>query len=478
MGPKFPRPSDQQGFASLPRVVRLPIPLAAEVALARSAGRLSRLAGAGGGTTVPGKLLWKLDPTAVDRLAARLPLGSAVISATNGKTTTAAMAAEILRGRTRLAHNSSGANLVSGVASTLIDARQAQLGLFEVDEAAFPEVAARIRPRAVCLGNLFRDQLDRYGELEHVAAGWRDAVRLLPDTTSLALNGDDPQVGDLAAERPGAVVFGVDDPSVARPTLQHAADSKYCIRCGAPYEYAAAYVGHLGDYRCPECGHGRPALAVAATEVRLSGLRSAAFRLVTPAGPRDVRLSVPGLYNVYNALAAAALTGTLGASLDEIAAGLERFNAAFGRFERIEIGDRRLLMLLIKNPAGANEAVRTIVDGGAPTLAVVALNDAIADGRDVSWIWDVDFEPLLSGLDRLVATGDRAAELALRFKYGGMDAGAIEVIPSLEQALDRGLELTPPGSDLLVLPTYTAMLALRKIVASRGFVRPYWEQAA
>jgi len=458
--------------------VRLPIPLAAEVALARSAGRLSRLAGAGGGTTVPGKLLWKLDPTAVDRLAARLPLGSALISATNGKTTTAAMAAEILGGRARLAHNSSGANLVSGVASTLIDAREAQLGLFEVDEAAFPEVAARVRPRAVCLGNLFRDQLDRYGELEHVAARWREAVRLLPPATALALNGDDPQIGDLAADRPDAVVFGVDDPSVARPSLQHAADSKYCVRCGTPYEYAAAYVGHLGEYRCPACGHKRPPLAVVARNVRLSGLQSAAFQLVTPAGSRDVRLSVPGLYNVYNALAAAALAGTLGASLDEIAAGLERFSAAFGRFERIEVGDRRLLMLLIKNPAGANEAVRTIVDGGTPTHAVVALNDAIADGRDVSWIWDVDFEPLLSGLERLVATGDRAAELALRFKYGGMDAAAIEVVPSLEQALDRGLELTPPGSELLVLPTYTAMLALRKIVAARGFVRPYWERAA
>jgi UDP-N-acetylmuramyl tripeptide synthase len=454
--------------------------LAVEIALARAAGRLSRLAGTGGGTTVPGKLLWKVDPGAVDRLAARLPFGSALISATNGKTTTAAMAAEILRGRVRLAHNSSGANLVSGVASTLLDARGAELGLFEVDEAALPEVAARLRPRAVCLGNLFRDQLDRYGELEHVAAGWRAAVRALPADAALALNGDDPQVGELARDRPGAVVFGVDDPSSARPSLQHAADSKYCVRCGTPYEYAAAYVGHLGDYRCPACGHARPELTVVAREIRPGGLESVSFRLEAPAGSADVRLRVPGLYNVYNALAAASLASTLGASFEEICAGLERFGAAFGRFERIAVGDRRLLMLLIKNPAGANEAVRTIVDGGAPapSLAVIALNDAIADGRDVSWIWDVDFEPLLAGLDRLVATGDRAAELALRFKYAGMAADAIEVIPSLERALDRGLELTPSGAELVVLPTYTAMLALRKIVAERGFVRPYWERAA
>ena len=458
--------------------MRLPFPLAAEIALARAAGRLSRVVGAGGGTTVPGKLLWKLHPSAVDRLAARLPLGSAVISATNGKTTTAAMAAEVLRDRVRLAHNRSGANLVSGVASTLLASHGAELGLFEVDEAALPEVAERVRPRAVCLGNLFRDQLDRYGELEHVADGWRRAVRGLAPDAVLALNGDDPVVGDLARDRPGAVVFGVDDPSAARPALQHAADSKYCVRCGTPYDYAAAYVGHLGDYRCPACGHARPPLDIVAREIRLNGLESASFRLETPMGARDVLLRLPGLYNVYNALGAAALAGALGASLDEIERGLERFSAAFGRFERIAVGDRTLLMLLIKNPAGANEVVRTLVDGGAPSLAVIALNDAIADGRDVSWIWDVDFEPLLAGLDRVVATGERAAELALRFKYAGFDTNAIDVVPTLEHALDRGLGLTDVGGELVVLPTYTAMLALRKIIAERGFVRPYWERAA
>jgi len=458
--------------------LRLPLPLAVEVAAAQAAGRLSRLAGAGGGTTVPGKLLWKFDPGAIDRLAARLPLGSAVVSATNGKTTTAAMAASILGSRVKLAHNRAGANLMSGVASTLIHARGAELGLFEVDEAALPEVVARLKPGAVCLGNLFRDQLDRYGELEHVAERWRATVRRLPATTALAVNGDDPQVGELARERPGAIVFGLDDPRVARPSLQHAADSKYCIRCGTPYDYAAAYVGHLGHYRCPACGHARPALDVVARELEPNGLESVAFTIVMPDGSRTVRLQVPGLYNVYNALAAASLAHALGATLDEIVSGLTAFRAAFGRFERIAVGDRRLLMLLIKNPAGANEAVRTIVDGGTPKVAVVALNDAIADGRDVSWIWDVDFEPLLAGLERLVATGERAAELALRFKYGGLDPDAIEVVPALDRALDRGLELVPAGGELVVLPTYTAMLSLRRIVADRGFARPYWEQAA
>jgi UDP-N-acetylmuramyl tripeptide synthase len=448
--------------------------LAAEIAAARAVAGLSRLLGRGAGMTVPGKLLSKLDPGAIDRLAARLPDGVAVISATNGKTTTAAMAAEILRPRFRLAHNHSGANLVSGVASTLLAAGGAELGLLEVDEGALPEVLRRVRPRAVCLGNLFRDQLDRYGELELIAERWRSAVAGLDEGTVLVLNGDDPQIGSLG---PG-IVYGVDDPAVARPALQHAADSKYCIRCGTPYDYRAAYVGHLGDYHCPNCGHERPPLDVAARSIELRGLERASFDLVTPAGTERIELGLPGLYNVYNALGAAALAQALGASLAEIAAGLARFSAAFGRFERIPVDGKQLLLLLIKNPAGANEVVRTLVDGGPPRVAVVALNDAIADGRDVSWIWDVDFEPLLEGLETVVVSGERAAELALRFKYGGFDVERIVVEPSLGAAVDRGLELTPSGSDLVVLPTYTAMLALQRIVADRGLAKNYWERAA
>jgi UDP-N-acetylmuramyl tripeptide synthase len=284
-------------------------------------------------------------------------------------------------------------------------------------------------------------------------------------------------VGSLAPPGSGRV-FGVDDHRVARPGLQHAADSKYCLRCGTPYVYAAAYVGHLGEYRCPACGHARPPLDVAAREVELHGLDGSSFTLAAPGGEVRVELPLPGLYNVYNALAAASLALALDVPPAEVAAGLGRAAAAFGRFERIAIGDRRLLMLLIKNPAGANEAVRTLVDAGGPRVAVVALNDEIADGRDVSWIWDVDFEPLLAGLDTLVATGSRAAELALRFAYGGLPREQIELVPSLEQALDRGLALTPSGGELTVLPTYTAMLALRRIVASRGHVANYWERAA
>ncbi len=448
--------------------------LGLEVATARSVGALSRLAGRGGGTTLPGKLLLTVDAGAIDRLASRLERGSVLVSATNGKTTTTAMVAEILGGR--LAYNHSGANLLSGVASTLVTARDAELGLFEVDEAALPEVARRIRPRVVALGNLFRDQLDRYGELEHVAERWRAAVGKLGDAV-LVVNADDPMLGELARGHEPTIAYGLDDPRHARASLQHAADSTFCLACGAPYDYAAAYVGHLGDYRCPNGHAARLPLDVAAREIELHGLDGTDFTLETADGSARVKLALPGLYNVYNATAAAAIAGALGVPLETIAAGLARFTAAFGRFERIQAGDRRLLMLLIKNPAGANEAVRTLLDGPPPRLAVVALNDAIADGRDISWIWDVDFEPLVAGLERVVVSGDRAAELALRFAYGGLERERIEVIPELEEGLDRGIELTPPGGELVVLPTYTAMLGLRGIVAQRGHVAEFWERS-
>ena len=450
--------------------------LALEASAARLVGRLSRAAGRGGGTTLPGKLVWKLDPAAVDALAARLHQGVALVSATNGKTTTTAMASSILAPTRTLAWNNSGANLASGITSTLLNADGADLGLLEVDEFALPEVMRRTHPRVVCLGNLFRDQLDRYGELEHIAERWRAAVAGLDREATLLANADDPLVAALAEGRRSTLLFGVDDPRRARTGLQHASDSKYCIRCGHPYRYDAVYVGHLGDYRCEACGHARPPLDVVAREIEPDGLDGVSFELHAPHGSLRVRLGVPGLYNVYNALAAASLALSLDVALDDVVAGLERFQAAFGRFERFSVGDRGFLLLLVKNPAGANEALRTLEEGGVPPALVVALNDRIADGRDVSWIWDVDFEPVLEGAERIVVSGERAAELALRFTYAGFPRERLELLPGLEAALDRGLELTPPGGELAVLPTYTAMLELRAIATERGLTRPYWER--
>ena len=393
-----------------------------ETTAARAVGALSRAVGRGGGTTLPGKLLWKIDPSAVDALSSRLPAGVALVSATNGKTTTTAMVAEILRARHELAWNRSGANLLSGIASALVVGRRADFGLFEVDEGALPEALERTRPAAVLLGNLFRDQLDRYGELEIVAERWRAAVARLPEPTTVVVNADDSIVADLASESPRAVRFGLDDPRHARAGLQHAADSKYCVRCGTPYTFAVVYVGHLGDYQCPSCGHRRPELDVAARDIELEGLVASRFRITAPQGGSRCDSPCPASTTSTTPSPRRALAGRR-ASLEDVRAGLERFNAAFGRFERIATGGKSVVLLLVKNPAGANEVVRTL-ETGVPPVLVIALNDAIADGQDVSWIWDVDFEPLLARTGRVIVTGDRAAELGLRLVYGGLRRGS------------------------------------------------------
>jgi lipid II isoglutaminyl synthase (glutamine-hydrolysing) len=456
--------------------------LEASLRAARAVGALSRATGRGGGTTLPGRVLDGLAPRGVEQLAARLPLGSAAISATNGKTTTCAMAASILEQDVRLCRNAAGANLLSGIAAALVDGTgdgaQAELGLFECDEAALPAIARRVQPHTIALGNLFRDQLDRYGELEAVAERWRTMIGELPAGTTLVACGDDPLTADLASGRdPAVVYYGIDDPELAQGPIAHAADSRFCVRCGTPYDYAAIWFGHLGDYRCPACGHARPALAISATRIEQHGLDTVSFELRTPVGDRDVELAVPGLYNVENALAAAGVALALGASLDAVATGLGRFRPAFGRFQRLALDDREAVILLIKNPAGANEALATLARGAGDGLhTMVALNDRIADGTDVSWIWDVDWELIAPALAHVVAAGTRAADIALRLKYAGVAASRITIEPELDRALDATLASVGPGGCAYLLPTYTPLLELQGIVADRGLARPYWER--
>ena len=448
----------------------------AKVALARATAALSRASGRGGGTTLPGRLLLAVEPDAIGRLASGLRRGSAVISATNGKTTTAKMAASILSPPLHLTRNAAGANLASGIASALVRDHDADLGVFEVDEAALDGVARALQPGAVVLGNLFRDQLDRYGELELIAGRWRGMCDHLADSAALISNADDPLVASIGREREHHTWFGLDDPTVALAEMQHASDSKWCVRCGARYAYRSVYLGHLGDWACPSCGDARPPLDIAARGIEADGLDSVRFRLCTASDEVVVRLPLPGIYNVYNALAAAALALHAGAGLDQVRAGLERFSAAFGRFERVRLDTVDAVLLLVKNPAGANEVIRTLAgDGGAKTL-LVALNDRIADGRDVSWIWDVDFELLAAQADRVICTGTRAAEMGMRLKYADVPADRIEVEPRLAAAVDRTSEAASGTAYLLA--TYTAMLDLRGLLEQRGLVRPYWQEAA
>jgi UDP-N-acetylmuramyl tripeptide synthase len=461
--------------------------LGPKVAAAKAVGTLVRAAGRGGGTSLPGKVLTRLEPHAIGLLSQRLAHGSAVISATNGKTTTAAMTAAVLeRAGETLVHNRAGANMAGGVASALAAASRrgrltGDLGLFEVDEFWLAPVVEELAPRAILLGNLFRDQLDRYGELEIIADRWAAFLAGQAGRSALVLNADDPLVADLGRAHPtgfagghkqSPLYFGVDDDSLAIAELQHAADSKHCRRCGHPYVYEAIYLAHLGRYACPNCGARRPEPAVVAREVELHGIRSAAFTLVTPAGSARVELPLPGLYNVYNALGAAALCLQLGAGLDAVVAGLQAVAPAFGRAETLELSGRPTSILLVKNPAGANEVLRTLALEGEQLDLFGVLNDNTADGRDISWVWDADWELLAPSVRRMTCSGTRAAELALRLKYAGVSADRLAVVPGVADGLDAAV--ADGSGPLYALPTYTALLELRDLLARRGDVKGHW----
>jgi UDP-N-acetylmuramyl tripeptide synthase len=270
--------------------------------------------------------------------------------------------------------------------------------------------------------------------------------------------------------------FGIEDPSQALPELQHAFDAKHCRRCGSPYSYERAFVGHLGHYTCPNCGADRPAPDVYATAIELRGISGSSFRVHTPEGDLDVELPLPGLYNVYNALAAVAAAGRLGVPGERIREGLHSVRAAFGRVETIPVGERSVSILLIKNPAGANEVLRTLrleaERSGEGLDLWAALNDRIADGRDVSWIWDADFELLAESVRRVHCTGTRAAEMALRLKYAGWPTDRIVVAEGIGPSLDRAL--ADSGGRLFALPTYTALIELRTLLSRRGLVTEFW----
>ena len=441
--------------------------------LVRATSRRLRLSG---GTTAPGRLLLRLSPGALERMAGELDDGGVLVSATNGKTTTSAMlAAALERSGRSVVHNRAGSNMSWGVATALLDAHSSrgQLGLFEVDEAWLPRVAQAVHPRLYLLSNLFRDQLDRYGELELLADRWAELVAAETGRARFVLNADDPLVADLGRGRDGVVYFGVSDDSQALPELQHAADSKHCRNCGHAYAYEAVYLGHMGRYACPNCGRARPQPDVAATRVRLNGMSGSSVHLETPGGAVDLDLPLPGLYNVYNSVAAAATALELGVPLATLKEALEGFGGAFGRVETIPVDGRDVSILLVKNPAGANEVLRTLTLEDGRLDLWLALNDGIADGRDVSWIWDADFELLHGRVRRVTCSGTRAEEMALRLKYAGVDA-ELDVDRDLGRSLDAAVA-AGDGGPLYALPTYTALLELRDLLARRGLARRWSE---
>ncbi len=469
---------------------RIGVPLGVARVVAGAARLVSRATGREGGA-LPGKVLLALAPSALATLAKRgRKRGRRIVlvSATNGKTTTTALLAEMLAaGGLEVVHNATGANLRSGIATTMLQAgTRGDVCVLETDEATLPLVAGDLQPDAIVFGNLFRDQLDRFGELEVLADRWRDTLETLdPAQTTLIYNADDPLIAELVHEQSTArgfatLPFGLDDPEVGQDGVPHAADSRFCRRCGHALDYAHSWVGHLGDWSCPNCGAARADLSVRVARVHLDGLAATNLEVELLGGDgAALRLPIPGLYNVYNAVAAVAAAHEFGIDLAQMDEAIRSAGPAFGRFERIPVPTGgTITLLLVKNPTGLNEIVRTLVESGVDlTATLFALNDGIADGRDTSWIWDADIEPLLERAGAMVVTGERAAEFGLRATYGGLDPQGVLYEPDLEQAmyrvLERAREFTEHGH-AYALVTYTAMLRLRAIIAAQGWARAYW----
>lgn len=438
---------------------------------------------------MPGLVAGAIAPRLLDELAADLPHGLVTVTGTNGKTTTAHLLAAILTraGLDPLA-NRAGSNMERGLAAAYVgevdprgdlDRRADRIGVFEVDEAALPALFPRLHPRVATFLNLFRDQLDRYGEVDSVASGWRTMLATAPPTDgrtpaqTLVLNADDPNIAllaELAAGRP-VITFGVDDPAMALATADHASDARFCPD-GTRYRYDAVYMGHVGIWHCDCCGRARPAPDVSARRIVLEEDRSI-VDLAIAGEPVTITLPLCGLYTVYNALAAAAAAHALGVSTEVIVAALEDAAAPFGRQERFTLGDKTVRVLLAKNPAGLNEVIRTLAASERPLTILAMLNDGIQDGQDVSWIYDADLELLAPRAPTLIAGGDRADDFALRWHLAGIEPHA--VLSSTEAALDRALEVTPVGARLDVVATYTAMLDVREALARRAGTASYWE---
>jgi UDP-N-acetylmuramyl tripeptide synthase len=444
----------------------------------KATGTLSRVTGRGGGTTLPGDVARAIDPRILTRLTQDLTQGSVVITGTNGKTTTARLVTWLLQGvGRRVVSNRAGANLIYGVTAAALsragaDGRlKADWGVFEIDEASLPRAVEEIQPRATLVLNLFRDQLDRYGELETIAKKIEKALsKSTGEDAHVILNADDPRVAEVGLNLPHQPTwFGLDDERIASKTLPHAADARTCPRCGASLVFSAVYVGHDGVYSCPNGDFARPQPDIKATGIELDGFESLAL---TIAGTR-IEMPLGGLYNCYNVLAAYAVACSLGLDATYIAERLKTFKAAFGRQERIDFRGRHLILVLSKNPAGFNETLRTAVDLAHGQNFLIGLNDRKADGTDVSWIWDVDFEQLKGKAKTVIPAGNRAYDLAVRLKYAGVDAAKPQTDPG--KALDALIKSTSEGDVAHVLCTYTAMLDTRAELVRRGWAHAYWE---
>ncbi len=526
-----PRKSRQLHRASRRQYASLRAGLA--VVAGRTVGAISRRLHMGGGTSIAGVVAQRLYPEIVAHLATQLQHGSVMITGTNGKTTTSGFIASIFRkAGLRVWQNREGSNLMRGVASSLVIRAQANgnlrrsgraISILEVDEAALPQAVQAVCPRVLVFTNLFRDQLDRYGEVHSVLAYWQRAISKLPESSTLVLNADDPAIAQLGRNFAGNVLYyGIDDLSLAsghskEETSGHQVlDSTTCPLCGGEYLYDVRFYSHMGHYHCVNGDTARPQPDVRATSVQLDTFDR--YRLTLEQNRQRQELIVPlaGTYNIYNALAAATTAVALSIDWEAVTQGIGQFKAVFGRGESVQAEGRTLRLFLAKNPTGFNEVLRTLFSEQTAQHALFLLNDNTADGRDISWIWDVDFERVVGQTQSLVVAGTRALDLALRLKYAGVAESSMQIVPSVpsgsverklrasggrkqqstaasdessghalpaaevrrygvKNALDLALQQTPIGETLFIVPTYTALLEVHRELEQRGFIGRYWE---
>ena len=438
---------------------------------------LIRLLGRGG-TDFPGRVALKLCPNLLGELAKNVT--TVIVTGTNGKTTTSRMIEQSWQdaGISYFA-NKSGANLLSGVTaefavhSTLTGRCKYPYALIEADEAALKFISKYVDAKVIVFTNVFRDQLDRYGEVTHTLEKLRIGAKNSPNAV-LCLNADDSLITSLHDDVPNPVLFyGVSTPIYAGHVAE-VSDAPYCIKCKSEYEYDFVTYGHLGGYRCPHCGYARPTPDLCVSRIVTSDEKHSEVVLRDGQTEIPASINLPGGYNIYNACAAMTAAKALGLDLTKAAQSLSHFACGFGRMEKFEIGGADVRMILIKNPAGCNQVLSFLTQRTEPFVFAACLNDRTQDGRDVSWIWDVAFERL-TGMDALrevYLSGTRAEDMALRFLYAGFPQEKLHVQKDYGKLME---EATAHKLPVFVMPTYTAMLALRGTISKTYGYKQFWE---
>jgi UDP-N-acetylmuramyl tripeptide synthase len=446
---------------------------------ARLAKKVSRLANVGSGTSLPGAIALRIDKRIIKKVISRQIASPVIIvTGTNGKTTTANLINFILsQANWKIIHNTAGANLASGVATVLTTNSKNYLpsegaaAIFEVDEATLPKLINDLNPRVVVVTNLFRDQLDRYGELDTLAIQLKKSLASLKQSSTLVLNADDPRVAYLGSEFKGKILYyGVDDLRWQNKQPKGSLDSGSCLLCNKTLNYDGYYFAHLGNYSCNNCYFKQPQKDITATDIRL-GLTKLSAKINLSQQSFQIETHFSGFYNIYNILASISACSVLKIKKEHICRGLSKAKPAFGRLEEIKIRNRHLTLMLVKNPTGFDQIIQLLKLDNQLKNLLIGINDNLADGTDISWLWDVQVETLPPS-NLIVTSGTRAADMAIRLKYSQADSCNIVVLPPLAKAINYILDSTSAHEKIYLLLTYTAMLETRKYLSTLTNVDP------